>query len=62
MKIYVAVASGLTHLVIAKNASEALEMMTNYLNQSKSHGLYETSDFSVSTINVDKFSDPTIIF
>lgn len=66
MKIYVVVPvprfgeSG--HVVIAKNASEAVETTANSLNEFQTHHLYKTSDFSVSTINVDKFSDPTIIF
>lgn len=67
MKIYVVVSEFPEfgepgHVVIAKNASEAVEMTVNYLNQSQTGHLYKTSDFSFSDINVDKFSDPTIIF
>lgn len=64
MKIYVVVSkfSGSGHVVIARNTSEAIEMMANYLNQFKEYNFYETSDFFASAINIDKFSKPTLIF
>lgn len=53
--------SGQSHVVIAKNTSDAIEMTVNYLNQFQTHHLYKTSDFCASAIDVDKFSEPTII-
>lgn len=53
--------SGQSHVVIAKNTSDAIEMTVNYLNQFQTHHLYKASDFCASAIDVDKFSEPTII-
>lgn len=63
MRIYEVIPklSGQSHVVIAKNTSDAIEMTVNYLNRFQTHHLYKTSDFFVSAIDVDKFSEPTII-
>lgn len=51
----------LSHVVVAKNENDAIEMVAKFLNQVQTHHLYESSDFCVSAIYVDKFSEPTII-
>lgn len=63
MKVYEVVPefSGSTHVVIAKNASEAVELMVKYLNQFQTGHSYEASDFCVSSIDADKFSEPMVI-
>lgn len=64
MKIYKAIPNflgGSSHVMIAKNKSDAIEMMVNYLNQFQTHYLYKTSDFFANAIDADKFSEPTII-
>lgn len=63
MKVYEVVPelSGSSHVVIAKNESEAVEMAVKYLNQFQTGHLYEASDFSASCINGEKFSEPVVI-
>ena len=63
MRIYGVVlkVGGPTHVVIAKNASEAVELMVKYLNQFQTGHSYEASDFCVSSIDADKFSEPMVI-
>ncbi|UNL61548.1 hypothetical protein [Limosilactobacillus mucosae] len=64
MKIYEVIPNflgGSSHVMIAKNKSDAIEMTVNYLNQFQTHDLYKTSDFCASAIDADKFSEPTII-
>ena len=48
MKIYevfTEVLYGPSHVVVANNESEAIEMTINYLNQSPTHHEYKPSDF-----------------
>lgn len=63
MKLYEVIPNfrGPSHVVIAKNASEAIEIKVKYLNQFQTSHLFEASDFYVSATDVDKFSEPTII-
>lgn len=63
MKIYGVVPkfSGPSHIVIAPNASEAVEITVKYLNQFQTSRLFKTSEFRVSAIDADKFSEPTVI-
>lgn len=64
MKIYEVIPkfSGRSHVVIAKNASEAIEITVKYLNQQfQPAHFFETSEFCASAIDADKFSEPTII-
>lgn len=64
MKIYevfTKVLYGPSHVVVANNESEAIEMTINYLNQFPTHHVYKPSDFYACVIDVDKLSEPTII-
>lgn len=63
MKIYEVIPDfgGQSHVVIATNASEAIEITVKYLNQFHAFDLYVISDFCASDIDADKFSEPTII-
>lgn len=63
MKIYEVIPNfgGLSHVVIAKNESEAIEITVKYLNQCNTVPKVEASDFYVSATDVDKFLVPTII-
>ena len=63
MKVYEVVPefSGPSHVVIAKNATEAIEATVNHLNQTQTGHLYKESDFCASDISADKFSEPTVI-
>ncbi len=49
------------HVVIAKSESEAIETVVNYLNQFRTFRLFELDDFCASAIDVDKFSETTMI-
>ena len=49
------------HVVIAKSESEAIKTVVNYLNQFQTFHLFEPDDFCASAINVDEFSETTII-
>lgn len=49
------------HVVIAKSESEAIKTVVNYLNQFRTFHLLEPDDFCASVINVDEFSETTII-
>lgn len=64
VKIYEVVPkfSGSSYVVIAKNASEAIEIEAKYLNRFQTSHLFKTSEFYVRAIGADKFSEPTIIF
>lgn len=63
MKIYEVIPNlgGPSHVVIAKNASEAIETTVKYLNQFQTARLFKPDDFCASDIDADKFSEPTII-
>lgn len=64
MKIYevfTEVLYGPSHVVVANNESEAIEMMINYLNQSPTHHEYKPSDFYAGVIDTDNLWEPTII-
>lgn len=63
MKIYEVIPKfqGSSHVVIARNGSEAVEMTVDYLNQCNTVPKVEASDFYVSATDVDKFLVPTII-
>lgn len=64
MKIYevfTEVLHGPSHVVVANDESEAIEMAINYLNQSPTHHEYKPSDFYACVIDVDKLLEPTII-
>lgn len=50
-----------SHVVIAKDANEAVEMTVEYLNQCNTVPKVEASDFYVSATDADKFLVPTII-
>lgn len=65
MKIYevfTEVLYGPSHVVVANNESEAIEMTINYLNQSPTHPVYKPSDFYAGVIDVDKLSEPTLLY
>lgn len=49
------------HVVIAKSESEAIKTVINYLNQFRTFHLFEPDDFCASAINVNEFSETTII-
>ena len=53
--------SGPSHVAVAKNESEAIEVVVNYLNRFQTGHLYETSDFYASDISADKFSESVVI-
>ena len=53
--------SGPGHVAVAKNESEAIEVVVNYLNRFQTGHLYETSEFYASCINGEKFSEPMVI-
>ncbi len=60
MKIYEVTKklTGSSFVLVAKNASEATEMVINYLNELPPFHFYETSDFLVRPIiDADKFND-----
>lgn len=63
MKIYEVIPkfSGRSHVVVAKNESEAIETTVKYLNQFQTGHLFKPDDFCVSDIDANKFSEPTII-
>ena len=62
MKIYEVIAQrGPSHVVIAKNATEAINATVEHLNQFQTAHLFKASDFRVSDIDADKFSEPIII-
>lgn len=64
MKIYevfTEVLHGPSHVVVANNESEAIEMTINYLNQSPTHHVYNPSDFYANVIDADNLLEPTII-
>lgn len=63
MKVYEVVPefNASSHVVVAKNESEAIELMVKYLNQFQTVHLYEASEFCASDISADKFSEPTVI-
>lgn len=52
---------GTSHVVVARNANEVIEITAEYLNQCNTVPKVEASDFYVSAIDVDKFLVPTII-
>lgn len=62
MKIYdvVPIFKGEVRVVVAKSESEAIKMVVDYFNQFHI-GQFEPDDFCASVINVDEFSEPTII-
>lgn len=64
MKIYEVIPKfgGPRHVVIARNEEEAIEAMAKDLNQFQTFHLFEASDFRVNAIDVDKLSEPTIIY
>lgn len=64
MKIYEVIPkfSGRSHVVIARNEEEAIEAMAKDLNQFQTFHLFEASDFRVNAIDVDKLSEPMIIY
>ena len=47
-------------VVVAKSGSEAIKMAVDYFNQSYTNQ-FEPDDFYYVVINVNEFSDPTII-
>lgn len=49
------------HVVIAKSESEAIKTVVNYLNQFRTFRLFELDDFYAGAIDVDKFSETTMI-
>lgn len=63
MRIYEVIPKfqGSSHVVIAKDANEAVEMTVEYLNQCNTVPKVEASDFYVSATDADKFLVPTII-
>lgn len=63
MKIYcvISIHKEEDHVVIAKSESEAIKTVVNYLNQFRTFHLFELDDFCAAVINVDEFSEPTII-
>ena len=63
MRIYEVIPKfqGSSHVVIARNASEAVEMTVEYLNQCNTVPKVEASDFFANAIDADKFLVPTII-
>lgn len=63
MKIYEVIPkfSGRSHVVIAKNESEAIKTTVDYLNQFQTGHLFKPDDFCASDIDANKFSEPTII-
>lgn len=63
MKIYEVIPKfkGTSHVVVARNANEAIEITVEYLNQCNTVPKVEASDFYVSATDVDKFLVPTII-
>lgn len=52
---------GPSHVVIARNEEEAIEVMVDCLNQFQTFNLFKPDDFCASAIDVDEFSEPTII-
>lgn len=63
MKIYQVFpkVGGPSHVVIAKSATEAINALVKHLNQFQTAHLFKTSEFCVSAIDADKFSEPMII-
>lgn len=63
MKIYQVFpkAGGSSHVVIAKSATEAINATVRHLNQFRTFHLFEPDDFCASAIDVDEFSETTII-
>lgn len=63
MKIYcvMSIHTEEDHVVIAKSKSEAIKTVVNYLNQFRTFHLLELDDFCASAIDVDEFSETTII-
>lgn len=63
MKIYEVIPKfkGTSHVVVARNANEAIEITAEYLNQCNTVPKVEASDFCVSATDVDNFLVPTII-
>lgn len=49
------------HVVIAKSESEAIKTVVDYLNQFRTFHLFEPDDFCAGAIDVDEFSETTII-
>ena len=63
MKIYEVIGefSSQSHVVIANNKDEAVDITVNYLIKYPTSHLYYPEDFSVNVIDANKFSEPTII-
>ena len=63
MRIYEVIPKfkGISHVVVARNANEAIEMAVEYINRCNTVPKVEVSDFYVSATDVEKFLVPTII-
>lgn len=50
-----------SHIVVASNKEQAIQMIANNLNTTQTAILYRSSYFCANEIAVDNFSEPTIL-
>lgn len=50
-----------SHIVVAPNKEQAIQMIADNLNTTQTAILYRSSYFCANEITIDKFSEPTIL-
>ena len=50
-----------SHIVVASNKEQAIQMIANNLNTTQTAILYRSSYFCANEIAIDDFSEPTIL-
>ncbi len=52
---------GLSHVVVAKNETDAIKLVVDFLNQNQTQLTHHASEFAANAIHPDSMPEPTII-